>query len=161
MKRNIESLRNQAGIIRRYDGAQICQSVSLKVIMFYFVQMIKLRFSPGISVLLFSCFLMNGLDGFAQPAKVFRAGAATSNITPKIGTSINGNMKDGTVKQIHDETHARCIVLDDGQTRLAILTADLCMIYREQLDEAKERAYAITRIPIANMMMSATHTHSG
>jgi neutral ceramidase len=96
-----------------------------------------------------------------KPGRVFRGGAATSNITPKIGTSINGNMKDITVKQIHDETHVRCIVLDDGQTRLAILTADLCMIYREQLDEAKKRANAITGIPIENMMMSATHTHSG
>ena len=97
----------------------------------------------------------------SKPGKIFRGGAATSNITPKMGTSINGNMKDITVKQIHDETHVRCIVLDDGQTRLAILTADLCMIYREQLDEAKKRAHAITGIPIENMMMSATHTHSG
>lgn len=96
-----------------------------------------------------------------KPGRVFRGGAASSNITPKIGTSINGNMKDITVKQIHDETHVRCIVLDDGQTRLAILTADLCMIYREQLDEAKKRAHVITGIPIENMMMSATHTHSG
>jgi len=96
-----------------------------------------------------------------RPTKVFRAGAATSNITPKIGTSINGNMKDITVKQIHDETHVRCIVLDDGQTRLAILTADLCMIYRKELDEAKARAHKITGIPVENMMMSATHTHSG
>lgn len=97
----------------------------------------------------------------SKPGKIFRGGASISNITPKIGTSINGNMKDITVKQIHDETHVRCIVLDDGQTRLAILTADLCMIYREQLDEAKKRAHAITGIPIENMMMSATHTHSG
>ncbi|HQS50409.1 MAG: hypothetical protein B7X86_07390 [Sphingobacteriales bacterium 17-39-43] len=97
----------------------------------------------------------------SKPGKIFRGGASISNITPKIGTSINGNMKDITVKQIHDETYARCIVLDDGQTRLAILTVDLCMIYREQLDEAKKRAHAITGIPIENMMMSATHTHSG
>ncbi|MGB4400431.1 MAG: hypothetical protein WBJ10_13755 [Daejeonella sp.] len=112
-------------------------------------------------MLLCSIFLIPVQNGYAQPAKVFRAGAATNNITPKIGTSINGNMKDITVKQIHDETHVRCIVLDDGQTRLAILTADVCMVYREQLDEAKQRAEQITGIPVENMMMSATHTHSG
>lgn len=111
--------------------------------------------APGLNAQSNSGHKENNLD------KVFRGGAATSNITPKIGTSINGNMKDITVKQIHDETYVRCIVLDDGQTRLAILTADLCMIYREQLDEAKKRAHAITGIPIENMMMSATHTHSG
>jgi hypothetical protein len=108
-----------------------------------------------------SSFLLNAQNGFAQPSNVFRAGAATSNITPKIGTSINGNMKDGLIKQIHDDTHARAIVLDDGKTKLAILTVDLCMIYKEELDAAKQRANEITGIPVQNMMMSATHTHSG
>lgn len=66
--------------------------------------------------------------------KVFMAGAATSNITPKVGTSINGNMQDALVQNVHDETHARGIVLDDGQTRLAIVVSDLCMVSREVLD---------------------------
>jgi neutral ceramidase len=70
-------------------------------------------------------------------------------------------MKDVMVKQIHDETHARCIVLDDGKQNLAMLTVDLCMIYREELDAAKQRAHELTGIPVENMMMSATHTHSG
>ena len=114
-----------------------------------------------IPFLLLGSLLINVENALAQSVNVFRAGAATSNITPKIGTSINGSMKDGTVRQIHDDTYARCIVLDDGQTRLAILTVDLCMIYREELDEAKRRAHQITGIPVENMMMSATHTHSG
>jgi neutral ceramidase len=123
------------------------------------MRLTELRFSLLVFIVLFGA--LPGFDSFAQSAKVFRAGAATSNITPKIGTSINGNMTDGTVRQIHDETHARCIVLDDGQMRLAILTVDLCMIYREELDEAKRRASQLTGIPVDNMMMSATHTHSG
>lgn len=96
-----------------------------------------------------------------SPVKIFRAGAATSNITPKIGTSNNGNMQDVTIKSIHDETLARGLVLDDGQTRLAIVVSDLCMIPKEIIDEAKKRASGFTKIPVANMMMSATHTHSG
>lgn len=92
--------------------------------------------------------------------KVFKAGAAASNITPKVGSSINGNMQDVTIKNIHDDTYARSIVLDDGQTRLAFVVSDLCMIYREQLDEAKRRANQLTGIPVENMLMSATHTHS-
>ncbi|MCE7070816.1 hypothetical protein LZG74_10915 [Dyadobacter sp. CY327] len=109
-------------------------------------------------------FLLCGavLHGQQTPSgKVFRAGAATSNITPKIGTSNNGGMQDITIRSIHDETLARGIVLDDGQTRLAIVVSDLCMISREVLDEAKRRASEVTKIPAANMMMSATHTHSG
>lgn len=104
------------------------------------------------------CTILRAQD--TSQGKVFRAGAATSNITPKIGTSNNGNMQDVTIKSIHDETMARCIVLDDGQTRLAIVVSDLCMIPREILDEAKRRASNLTSIPVQNMMMSATHTHS-
>jgi neutral ceramidase len=96
----------------------------------------------------------------SESSKIFLAGAAMSNITPKIGASINGNMKDAKVKNIHDDTYARCIVLDDGQNRLAIVVSDLCMIYREQLDKAKIRASEHTRIPVENMLMSASHTHS-
>jgi len=95
-----------------------------------------------------------------KPSKVFLAGASTSNITPKIGTSINGNMQDVLIQNIHDETHARCIVLDDGQTRLAIVVSDLCMVSREVLDNAKRRASEQTHIPVENILMSATHTHS-
>lgn len=101
-----------------------------------------------------------GSHGPAVSGKVFRAGAAKSNITPPVGSSINGNMKDITVRNIHDDTHARCIVLDDGTTRLAIVVSDLCMVYRETLDKAKERAHRFTGIPVGNMLMSATHTHS-
>jgi neutral ceramidase len=93
--------------------------------------------------------------------KVFRAGAATSVITPKIGTSINGNMQDVKVKHVHDDTHARSLVLDDGATKLAIVTLDLCMAYRETIDKAKQRAHAFTAIPVENMLISSTHTHSG
>ncbi len=97
--------------------------------------------------------------GYAQD-KVFKAGAAVSVITPPIGYSINGNMQDGLVKHIHDDTHARAIVMDDGGTKLAIVVSDLCMVYKETLDKAKKRAHELTGIPVENMMMSATHTHS-
>lgn len=117
----------------------------------------------------FIFFMINPGDLFAQiisstetsPVKVFRAGAATSNITPLVGTSINGNMQDVKVLHVHDETQARSLVLDDGQTSLAFVVMDLCMVSREVLDKAKVRAHEFTQIPVENMMISATHTHSG
>ena len=102
---------------------------------------------------------LNG-NGQNPHKKVFRAGASTSVITPKIGTSINGGMRDHEVQNIHDETYAKGIVLDDGTNKLAIVISDLCMVYRETLDKAKVRANKFTGIPLENMMMSATHTHS-
>jgi neutral ceramidase len=96
----------------------------------------------------------------AEKPRVFRAGAAASNITPRLGVSINGNMQDKPASHIHDELHARCLVLDDGTTRLAIVVNDSCMIPREVFDAAKQMVNAETGLPLANMMMSATHAHS-
>lgn len=70
--------------------------------------------------------------------KIFKAGAALSVITPKIGTSINGNFQEGFTQHIHDDTHARGLVLDDGKTKIAMVTLDLCMVYRETVDNAKK-----------------------
>ena len=96
----------------------------------------------------------------ADKPRIFRAGAATSNITPKLGTSINGNMSDGKATHIHDELHSRAVVLDDGTTKLAIVINDSCLIPREVFDEAKRLTTEATGIPASHMLMSATHTHS-
>jgi hypothetical protein len=56
--------------------------------------------------------------------------------------------------------HARCLVLDDGRTALALVVVDSCMIPREILDKAKALAEKKTGIPAGNMLISATHTHT-
>src|SRR4051812_25802515 len=56
----------------------------------------------------------------AEPQAPVRAGAATSNISPWLGLSINGNLRDVKVAHVHDELHARALVLDDGRGRLAL-----------------------------------------
>ena len=96
----------------------------------------------------------------AAPPRVFRAGAAASNITPPLGTSINGGFQDRKATHIHDELHARCLALDDGTTRLVIVTADSCVISRGIFDDAKRQVQEATGLPMENMLMSATHAHS-
>ena len=90
----------------------------------------------------------------------FRAGAAAANITPWMGVSINGNMTDHKGANVHDQLHARALVLDDGKTRLAFVVADNCLIYREIFDAAKKLVHERTGLPAENILMSATHTHS-
>lgn len=90
----------------------------------------------------------------------FRAGAATSVITPRLGISINGHFNDRLAKHIHDELHARCLVLEDGQTRLALVVCDSCMIPREVMDAAKALIQQRTGISSENVLISATHPHS-
>ena len=97
----------------------------------------------------------------AQEKRVFRAGAATSNITPPLGLESVGNFAPLPIAQhVHDELHVRCLVLDDGTTKLAFAVADTLSLGRDVWDEAKRKLEADTGIPASHMMFSATHTHS-
>jgi len=104
-------------------------------------------------------FLSAALAGFA-PAE-FKAGAATSNITPPLGLEIVGNFAPRPIaKDVHDELHVRCLVLDDGKTKLAFAVADTLHLSRDVWDEAKKKLEMDTGMPASHMMFSATHTHS-
>ena len=118
------------------------------------------RLSVSAKTLLALPFVFLSLRAIAEPQRQFRAGAATSNITPWLGISSNGGMQDRIPGHVHDELHARALVLDDGQTRLALVTVDSCMVPRQILDAAKKRVQQHTGLPIENMLMSATHTHT-
>jgi len=111
--------------------------------------------------LLFSSFGFRILSFAAEAApRQFRAGAAASNITPPLGISINGGFQDRKATHIHDELHARCLALDDGTTKLVLVTADNCVIQRSIFDDAKRQVHEATGLPVENMLMSATHAHS-
>ena len=91
----------------------------------------------------------------------FRAGVAASNITPWLGGGLVGNF--GTpppAEYVHDELYARCFVLDDGSTRIALVVSDNIYMSREVLDEAKRQVNEATGLPLDRMLMSCTHTHS-
>ncbi len=92
--------------------------------------------------------------------KVFRAGAAVSNITPAISGDIVGGFRPVPSDHIHDELHARCLVLDNGEARLAFVVCDLLGASEALFAEARRLVTAETGLPGANLFMSCTHTHS-
>jgi len=94
------------------------------------------------------------------PASKLLAGAATSNITPELGIDIVGGFLPFPATHIHDELHARCLVLDDGKTKLALVVCDLLALHRCVSIEARKLIEDATGIPAANVLISATHTHS-
>lgn len=100
------------------------------------------------------------LTSTALAAGNFQAGAATSNITPPLGLEVIGGFVPYPSEQIHDELHARCLVLDDGKTALAIVVCDLLGVHRVVSDEARKIIAEKTKIPATNVLISATHTHS-
>lgn len=90
----------------------------------------------------------------------FRAGAATSNLTPEIGREIIGGFVPFPSTHIHDELHARCLVLDDGKTKLALVVCDLLGIDRVVSETARRQIADRHNIPREHVLISATHTHS-
>ncbi len=92
--------------------------------------------------------------------KTLRAGAAIADITPPLGVSLNGGMRDRTATFIHDPLSARCVVLDDGSSTLALVICDSCLIPREIVLDAKAEIEAEIGIPQDHVLIAATHAHS-
>lgn len=114
-----------------------------------------IRRGPGVSTLVL--FLAIALPSAAAE---FRAGAAKSCITPQLGITMNGGVGPVTARHIHDDLFVRALVLDDGTTRLAFAVVDTCLVDRPVFDEAKALVQRHTGLPPAQVMMSASHTHS-
>src|SRR5688572_784783 len=109
------------------------------------------------------CGLVVGLPLVAAEfavAQAFKAGAAKSVITPPLGMDIIGGFSPAPSTHVHDDLHARCIVLDDGKTRLALAVCDLVGISELVCDEAKKQINDRFEIPSTHVLISATHTHS-
>ncbi|MEC9095327.1 MAG: neutral/alkaline non-lysosomal ceramidase N-terminal domain-containing protein [Planctomycetota bacterium] len=106
--------------------------------------------------------MMLGVTGnlIAEEGRQFKAGAAAANITPPLGSSIIGGFRPIPATHIHDDLFARCIVLDDGSTQLALVIADVLGIPREIADSAKAQITKHTKIPASHILIAATHTHS-
>ncbi|MGB7327846.1 MAG: hypothetical protein WBD31_23425 [Rubripirellula sp.] len=96
-----------------------------------------------------------------SPSHVLRAGAYATDITPTtFPVESSGSMSRRMADKAHDPLHARCLVVDNGETQIAIVTCDSCMIPREIYDAAKVAASRITGIPTQHILCSATHTHT-
>jgi hypothetical protein len=99
-------------------------------------------------------------ETLAMPDKELHAGAATAVIAPNLGVSICGSMQDRRAEHLHDDLTARCLVLDNGTVRLALVVLDLIAARKEWLTEVKHMISGFTKIPLNNILISCTHTHS-
>ena len=117
-------------------------------------------FLTGVSAAVAGTMLLPGNTARADQASTLRAGAAVTRITPELGVDLEGYfMKIGPVVAVHDDLHARCLVLDDGRERVAICVCDLCTP-GEVFGRAKRIASRKTGLPADRMLMAATHTHA-
>lgn len=105
---------------------------------------------------------LNGPSTWAQQNNTaFRAGIACVDITPEPPVSMVGGFQDRTATGVHNRLHARCLVLDDGATKLAFVMVDNCLIQRPVFDKAKQIIQERTGLAPDHVMAAATHTHTG
>lgn len=116
---------------------------------------------PTIAILagLVGLWLGHSVYGQANLSK-FQAGAATSNITPDLGIEIVGGFVPYPATHVHDELHTRCLVLNDGKTKLALVVCDLLGMHRSVSLEARRLIQESVGISPEHVLISCTHTHS-
>ncbi len=91
-----------------------------------------------------------------------RVGAASVVITPPVGTWLEGyGGRTSGSTGVHDDLHARAVVVDDGVTQAAIVSCDLVGVDRHTTAAVRALVAAATDIPAAHVMVAATHTHAG
>jgi neutral ceramidase len=97
----------------------------------------------------------------AEPERQLLAGTSAIDISPtNFPVELAGNMTVVKATSLHDPLMARCLVLDNGETVLAFVSCDSCMLPKELIDRAKGKARSTTKIPEEHIVCSATHCHS-
>jgi len=91
-----------------------------------------------------------------------KVGASKREITPKrpawlAGYASRNKPSDG----VHDPLFMTAIVFDDENTRLAMVSADLCFIPLSVRDQIAHRIQKEASIEPDHLIMASTHTHSG
>ena len=91
-----------------------------------------------------------------------KAGVARTRITPFWGVELTGwgYFLNRTWEWVQDDLQATALVLERGETTLAVVSLDLMVISDAFTRQVRETVEAETGIPPANVMVACTHTHN-
>ena len=101
------------------------------------------------------------IDGQFPVSSNLRAGVAKVDITPAdvVGVTVAGHRRE--VTGVRDPLRAAVLILDDGETKAAMVTLDTIGAWEDMVRLARESIEKETGVPAANIMVSASHNHSG
>lgn len=111
-----------------------------------------------LKLLFISCLLVG--TSFPLMAQL-KVGVGQTDITPPLGTPLRGYYYERLATNVHDPLYAKAMVLEDGSQTLVIVITDLVDIAPTGFREARTRIARDFNIPEANIIISATHTHTG
>jgi hypothetical protein len=86
---------------------------------------------------------------------------AAVKITPPDGIPVSGYYYVRNSQGVLDDIFAKALVLDDGKAKAAMVVCDLLLLPRPMVIEARRIIEEKTGIPASNVMISATHAHTG
>ncbi|MBN2314348.1 MAG: TIM barrel protein [Sedimentisphaerales bacterium] len=90
-----------------------------------------------------------------------RAGVAVTNITPPLGYRMSGYFSERLSTGTSNPLHAKSIVLRQGDESAALVCCDIIGLSLDVTTRARKQAAAETGIPASNILISATHSHTG
>lgn len=89
------------------------------------------------------------------------AGFGVADITPEPGMEMPGGFARRLGKGVRDPLLAVACVVTDGKTPVALVGIDALFVGKSTVQAARERIEKATGIPGANVLVGASHTHSG
>jgi neutral ceramidase len=100
-------------------------------------------------------------DGQFAVNSNLRAGVAKVDITPSEvrGFTVVGHRRE--VNGVRDRLRAAVLILDNGNTKAALVTLDVIGAWEDMVGAARERVEKETGVPAANILVAAAHGHSG
>lgn len=91
-----------------------------------------------------------------------QAGSARVEITPPKGGPMGGYIERAEpAEDVHDPLYARALVLEDGQRRVALLSADIHEVPPAFAAEVRYRIERELGIPDDHTLFAVSHTHAG
>src|SRR4051812_33582159 len=100
------------------------------------------------------------MDGTFSIESNLRAGVAKVDITPAEVNRLTVVGHRREVTGVRDRLRAGVLVLDDGNTKAAIVTLDVIGAWEDMVASARERIANETGVPAGNIMVAAAHGHS-
>jgi hypothetical protein len=96
-----------------------------------------------------------------KAATGFKVGYGIGNLTPdaKLATAGYGNRRGKDFTSVHDSIYVRAMVIDNGTTKVAVVTADL-LIMPPTVTELLEKELPAIGFSLNNTFLGATHTHN-
>ncbi len=84
-----------------------------------------------------------------------------ADITPPVGYRMSGYFRERLAEGVSNPLHAKALVMRQGATKVAMVFCDIIGLCPEVSKAARERATAATGIPAENILLAATHSHTG